>query len=152
MFDCLKLTTFASIPSIQVSRYASIQVSQVCKYASMQVCKYASLQVCKYAKTKTKNKETNNIARGTTDPGYWVYNLNCLFDWIEFVIILTLEHIQEWKNLAIPSFSFVYWFLDHFKMILLHTHHKSTGCCQPHDGAGKGLFNPFWSREERSLW
>ena len=29
-----------------------------------------------------------NIARGTTDPGYWVYNLNYLFDFIEFVFYL----------------------------------------------------------------
>ena len=28
-----------------------------------------------------------NIARGTTDPGYWVYNLNHVFDWNLFEII-----------------------------------------------------------------
>ena len=29
-----------------------------------------------------------NIARGTTDPGYWVYNLNHVSDWNHFEIIL----------------------------------------------------------------
>ena len=29
-----------------------------------------------------------NIARGTTDPGYWVYNLNNVSDWNWFEIIL----------------------------------------------------------------
>ena len=29
-----------------------------------------------------------NIARGTTDPGYWVYNLNHVSDWDQFEIIL----------------------------------------------------------------
>ena len=29
-----------------------------------------------------------NIARGTTDPGYWVYNLNHVSDWNKFEIIL----------------------------------------------------------------
>ena len=29
-----------------------------------------------------------NIARGTTDPGYWVYNLNHVSDWNWFEIIL----------------------------------------------------------------
>ena len=35
-----------------------------------------------------------NIARGTTDPGYRVYNLNYLFDWIEFVFIQAAEMTQ----------------------------------------------------------
>ena len=29
-----------------------------------------------------------NIARGTTDPGYWVYNLNNFSDWNQFEITL----------------------------------------------------------------
>ena len=29
-----------------------------------------------------------NIARGTTDPGYWVYNLNHVSDWNQFANIL----------------------------------------------------------------
>ena len=29
-----------------------------------------------------------NIARGTTDPGYWVYKLNHVSDWSQFEIIL----------------------------------------------------------------
>ena len=37
-----------------------------------------------------------NIARGTTDPGYWVYNLNHFFDWNKFAIILTeKDHLSE---------------------------------------------------------
>ena len=39
------------------------------------------------------SKKTN-IARGTTDPEYWVYNLNYLFDWIRFVFISAAEIIQ----------------------------------------------------------
>ena len=35
-----------------------------------------------------------NIARGTTDPGYRVYNLNYLFNYIEFVFILALVLVQ----------------------------------------------------------
>ena len=35
-----------------------------------------------------------NIARGTTDPGYWAYNLNYPFDYIEFVFILAGEVTQ----------------------------------------------------------
>ena len=31
-------------------------------------------------------KEIRNIARGTTDPGYWVYNLNHFSDWNKFEI------------------------------------------------------------------
>ena len=31
--------------------------------------------------------KTLNIARGTTDPGYWVYNLNHFSDWNEFEIV-----------------------------------------------------------------
>ena len=29
-----------------------------------------------------------NIARGTTDPGYWVYNLNHFSEWNKFEIIM----------------------------------------------------------------
>ena len=35
-----------------------------------------------------------NIARGTTDPGYQVYNLIYLFDGTKFVFILAAEIIQ----------------------------------------------------------
>ena len=40
-------------------------------------------------------KSHKNIARGTTDPGYRVYNLNYLFDYIEFVFILALVIVQN---------------------------------------------------------
>ena len=39
-------------------------------------------------------KEMENIARGTTDFGYWVYNLNYLLDFIEFVLFLAAGIIQ----------------------------------------------------------
>ena len=59
-----------------------------------------------------------NIARGTTDPGYRVYNLNYLFDWIEFVFIQAAEMTQvlisiPWVRCAssdvstLPSLMFV---------------------------------------------
>ena len=35
-----------------------------------------------------------NIARGTTHPEFWVYNLNYLFDWTRFVFISAAEIIQ----------------------------------------------------------
>ena len=38
--------------------------------------------------TKNVGKKDENIARGTTDPGYWVYNLNHFSDWNQFEIIL----------------------------------------------------------------
>ena len=33
-------------------------------------------------------QQQKNIAWGTTDPGYWVYNLNHVSDWNQFEIIL----------------------------------------------------------------
>ena len=38
---------------------------------------------------REKNEKSwiRNIARGTTDPGYWVYDLNNLSDWNKFEII-----------------------------------------------------------------
>ena len=52
-----------------------------------------------------------NIVRGTMDPGYWVYILNYLFDWIEFVFILASEIIQvsdsiPWVRCASGNVSF----------------------------------------------
>ena len=41
-----------------------------------------------------------NIARGTTDPGYWVYNLNYPFDYIEFVFNLAEEVTQVLDSIA----------------------------------------------------
>ena len=35
-------------------------------------------------KWKKVEKKLKNIARGTTDPGYWVYNLNHFSDWNQF--------------------------------------------------------------------
>ena len=44
--------------------------------------------------------DQTNIARCTTDPGYWVYNLSYLFDCIEFVFILATEITQvSWHHL-----------------------------------------------------
>ena len=39
-------------------------------------------------KRLTQINDKRNINRGTTDPGYWVYNLNHVFDWNKFEIIL----------------------------------------------------------------
>ena len=39
-----------------------------------------------------------NIARGTTNPGYWVYNLSYLFDCIEFVFILAAEIVLKFRG------------------------------------------------------
>ena len=38
-----------------------------------------------------------NIARGTTDPGYWVYNLNHVSDWNWFEIILTAKVYSSYE-------------------------------------------------------
>ena len=51
----------------------------------------------------------SNIARGTTDPGYWVYNLNDLFNWIEFAFNLAAYSTQvsdsiPWVRCACGSF------------------------------------------------
>ena len=42
-------------------------------------------------------KKNVNIAGGTTDPKYWVYNLNYVFDWIEFVFIQAAEKTQDFN-------------------------------------------------------
>ena len=39
--------------------------------------------------------EISNIARGTTVPGYRVYNLNYLFNYSEFVFIFALVLVQN---------------------------------------------------------
>ena len=45
-----------------------------------------------------------NIARGTTDPGYRVYNLNYLFNYIEFESILAAEITQILESIpGIPG-------------------------------------------------
>ena len=56
---------------------------------------------------------TWNIARGTTDPGYRVYNLNYLFDCIELVFIqapeMTLVTARRSDNIdasGLPNTSF----------------------------------------------
>ena len=36
-----------------------------------------------------------NIARGTTDPGYWVFNLNYLVDQIEFIFIHKITQVSD---------------------------------------------------------
>ena len=41
-----------------------------------------------------------NIARGTKDPGYWVYNLNYFSDWNEFEIILANKIWSRFWNLV----------------------------------------------------
>ena len=38
-----------------------------------------------------------NIARGTTDPGYWVYNLNKFYNWNLFDIILAKGIILDFE-------------------------------------------------------
>ena len=44
-----------------------------------------------------------NIARGTTDPGYWVYNLNHVTDWNQFEIISTeIDHSSYVLNTLGP--------------------------------------------------
>ena len=45
-------------------------------------------------KLRTSWKQVENIARGTTDPGHWVYDLNNLSDWNQSEIILASEIIQ----------------------------------------------------------
>ena len=37
--------------------------------------------------------QRQNIARDKTDPGYWVYNLNQIYDWNQFEIILAEKRI-----------------------------------------------------------
>ena len=37
---------------------------------------------------KKVEKKLKNIARGTTDPGYWVYNMNHFSGWYELEILL----------------------------------------------------------------
>ena len=49
----------------------------------------------KIAKCVNNGEIVINIARGTTDPGYRVYNLNYLFNYIEFVFILALVLVQN---------------------------------------------------------
>ena len=41
------------------------------------------------AQSRIVVKDTKNIARGTTDPGYRVYNLSYRFNYIEFVFIFS---------------------------------------------------------------
>ena len=43
---------------------------------------------------KVEKKLKKNIARGITDPGYRVYNLNSLFDCIEYAFIQAAEMTQ----------------------------------------------------------
>ena len=41
--------------------------------------------------------QIKNIARGTTDPGYWVYNLNHVSDLNQFENILAKGKVQKKK-------------------------------------------------------
>ena len=53
-------------------------------------------QICQFS----FSSGLKNIAKGTTDPGYWVYNLNYLFDYIEFVFNLAEEVTQVLDSIA----------------------------------------------------
>ena len=59
-----------------------------------------------------------NIARGTTDPGYWVYNLNHVSDWNWFEIILA-EKVYSSYGSVVPLAIFFSSFctLNYFKFI-----------------------------------
>ena len=41
-----------------------------------------------------------NIARGTTDPGYWVCNLNQISDWSQFENIIQVTDSIPWVRCA----------------------------------------------------
>ena len=43
-----------------------------------------------------------NIARGTTDPGYRVYNLSYLFNYIEFVLIFSTCISSKFDHQVMP--------------------------------------------------
>ena len=63
-------------------------------------CAKKGCSVMKWSPTLLKKRFlviTLNIARGTTDPGYWVYNLNYLFDNIEFIFILAAEIFSSFR-------------------------------------------------------
>ena len=47
-----------------------------------------------------KSKNGLNIARGTTDPGYWVCNLNQISDWSQFENIIQVTDSIPWVRCA----------------------------------------------------
>ena len=54
----------------------------------------------KYQKVPKGTKKNQNIARGTTDPGYWVYNLNQISDWSQFENIIQVTDSIPWVRCA----------------------------------------------------
>ena len=62
----------------------------------IRVLNYGSADFGCWMSTKWKVHRTDrtNIARGTTDPGYWVRNLNNLFSWYNFKLISVRKMIQ----------------------------------------------------------
>ena len=51
----------------------------------------------KAIKTTTKQP---NIARGTTDPGYWVFSLNYISDWDQFEISISQDNFFSQDNFS----------------------------------------------------
>ena len=61
------------------------KVEKKLKKVAKRLKKYEKKSLKKIYEKLTKSWE--NIARGTTDPGYWVYDLNDFSDWNRFEII-----------------------------------------------------------------
>ena len=93
----LSLNVISMLNELFLSCYHHLCVASQTTDGKLQdkTCGDVTLHIPARRKIRPDGNFTWNIARGTTDPGYRVYNLNYIFNYIEFVFILALVLVHH---------------------------------------------------------